>query len=306
LRAAGRENAIWVARYALPEEAAELLVAELDSLGTLGIEERESAPGEVLVLAYFRAADDSWSARLPSARPWSARLPSARWDALARAARIDPRARWLGTEPVEDADWESAWRTGLAPRCIAGLWVRPSWCAPAGAPEIVIDPEQAFGSGEHATTRLALRLLLESLWPGDAVLDVGCGSGILALGALRCGAASALAFDLDPVACANASGNRCRNALPLQLYCGTLDALSGDARFDVVVANLLWSQLEPCLPRLLGAARRELVVSGLLESQREVALAHLLQPGWESGAQCDEDQGGDRWCAIRVHRSLQY
>jgi ribosomal protein L11 methyltransferase len=287
LRAAGRENAIWVARYALPEEAAELLVAELDSLGTLGIEERESASGEVLVLAYFRAGDD-------------------RKEALARAARIDPRARWLGTEPVADADWESAWRSGLGPRCIAGLWVRPSWCAPAGAPEIVIDPEQAFGSGEHATTRLALRLLLESLRPGDAVLDVGCGSGILALGALRCGAASALAFDLDPVACANARGNRCRNALPLQLYCGTLDALSGDARFDVVVANLLWSQLEPCLPRLLGAARRALVVSGLLESQCKVALAHLLQPGWESGARCDEHQGGDCWCAIRVHRSLQY
>jgi ribosomal protein L11 methyltransferase len=270
----------------VPPEAAEALIAELDSLGTLGLEERE-ANGGLLLLAYFRAgaADDA---------------------ALAAAARVDPRARWLGCEAVPDTDWEQAWRAGLAPRQVAGLWVRPSWCEPAGAPEIVIDPKQAFGSGEHATTRLALRLLLDALRPGDSLLDVGCGSGILALGALRRGAGAAVGFDLDPVACENAAENRRLNALPLGLFCGTLDALAPGARFDVVVANLLWSQLEACLPRLLGIPRRALVVSGHLAAQRAAVLARLTRQDWECTEEIEEVQGGDTWCALRLQRrSLQ-
>ena len=247
------------------------------------MEERESGDGELLVLAYFAAAvaDDA---------------------ALAAAARVDPRARWLGSEAVPDTDWEQAWRAGLAPRRIAHLWVRPSWCETAGSPEIVIDPKQAFGSGEHATTRLALQLLLEALEPGDTLLDVGCGSGILALGALRCGARAAVGLDLDPIACANAAENQRLNALPLQLFCGTLDALAPAARFDLVVANLLWSQLEGCLPRLLELPRRALVVSGYLEAQRSGALPRLLGSGWERAAERDELQGGDVWCAVRLQR----
>jgi ribosomal protein L11 methyltransferase len=241
----------------------------------------------VLVLAYFAAG-------------------SAGASELAQAARVSPRARWLGCERVPGTDWEQAWRAGLAPRRIAGLWVRPSFCASAGEPEIMIDPKQAFGTGEHATTRLALRLLLEALEPGDQLLDVGCGSGILGLGALRAGAGAALGFDLDPVACANAAENRRLNALPLQLYCGTLETLGPAARFDLVVANLLWSQLEGCLPRLLEIPRRALVVSGYLAAQRERVRARLLAPGWECSAEGEELQGGDVWCAIRVqHRSLQ-
>jgi ribosomal protein L11 methyltransferase len=265
----------------------ELLVAELDSLGTLGLEESAATQDRVLVLAYFTAGavDEA---------------------GLAAAARASPRARWLGWERVPATDWERAWRAGLAPRRIAGLWVRPSFCEPAGVPEIVIDPKQAFGSGEHATTRLALRLLLEALEPGDTLLDLGCGSGILGLGALRAGAGAALGLDLDPVACANAAENRRLNALPLQLCCGTLDTLAGAARFDVVAANLLWSQLESCLPRLLELPRRALIVSGHLAAQRERVLARLLAPGWECAAEGEELQGGDLWCALRLqHRSLQ-
>ena len=274
-----------VARYQLATPELELLVAELDSLGTLGIEERDGPDGPI-VLAYFEGSISD--------------------DVLAAAARACPGARWLGSEAVVPVDWEQTWRAGLEPRRIGPLWVRPSWCAPAGAPELVIDPKQAFGSGEHATTRLALRLLLGCLRPGDTLLDVGCGSGILALAGLRMGAGAATAFDLDPVACANAAENLRANALPLRLYCGTLDALCEPARFDVVVANLLWSQLERCLPRLFALPRRELVVSGHLAGQRAHALSQLRAGGWEPAAELEEEQGGDRWCAVRLqHRSLQ-
>lgn len=281
-----RDDATEVARFALPAALAELLVAELDSLGTLGIEEREAAAGdEVNLLAYFTAGQVAA-------------------EQLAAAAARHPGARWLGCEPVAKADWERAWRDGLEPRCIGGLWIRPSWCAPRGSPELVLDPRQAFGTGEHASTRLALQLLLGELRPGDRVLDLGTGSGILALGALRRGAAQALGVDCDPLACREAAWNSRSNALPLALLCGTLDAFdpAGSARrFELVAANLLLSQLEPCAAGLARCARRALVVSGYLAEQSARVDALWDPAAWETVREIAEEQSGDRWCARLLH-----
>ena len=261
------------ARFRLVASVAlrDVLLAELHSLGCLGVEERESE-----LLAYF-VAD----------------APSAPVLALAADG-----VRVIGPEPVPDADWEARWRRGLEPRRVAGLWLRPSWCGTRGAPEIVIDPQQAFGSGEHASTRLAMRLLLDALQPGDRVLDVGTGSGILGLAALRMGAVHALGLDLDPVACRNAVENRARNRLPLALYCGTLDALRADVSCDLVVANLLASRLAPLYARLAAHAGRALVVSGLLAGERDEALASLAGLGLRVEDEASERQSGDLWCAL--------
>lgn len=260
-------------RLAAPLVEAERLVAELSSLGTLGVEER----GAELV-AYFPADADV---------------------AAGLAALADPERHISvsGPEVVPDADWEAEWRRGLAPRCIAGLWVRPSFCAPAGEPELVIDPQQAFGSGEHATTRLALELLLEALRPGDSVLDVGTGSGILGLAALRRGAGFTLGFDTDPVAVVNAAENRARNALPLALYCGGLEALVDGRRFDVCVANLLVHELLPFLDALAVRARRALIVSGALEREWTRLAAHPALARFRCAQKRCEAQSGDVWCA---------
>lgn len=267
-----------VYRIAAPEAEAERLIAELSSLGTLGIEERGAELG-----AYF--------------------LADAAVDAALRAL-ADP-ARHIqvsGPERVPDADWEAEWRRGLAPRCIAGLWVRPSFCAPAGEPELVIDPQQAFGSGEHATTRLALELLLGELRAGDSVLDVGTGSGILALAALRRGAGRALGFDTDPVAIANAVENRAKNALPLALYCGGIEALAHGERFDICVANLLLHELLPGLEALVARTGRALVISGTLEREWSKLAEHPALAGFRSARSLSEAQSGDVWCAhLLVH-----
>ena len=260
-------------RLRAPDALRDALLAELHSLGCLGVEERETE-----LLAYF-ALD----------------APSEPVLALATGS-----VRVSGPEPVPDADWEQAWRRGLEPRRVAGLWVRPSWCGARGDPEIVVDPQQAFGSGEHASTRLALRLLLEALRPGDRVLDVGTGSGILGLAALRLGAGYALGFDLDLVACRNAAENRARNALPLTLYCGTLDALAPDGAYDLVVANLLASRLAPLHARLAAHARRALVVSGLLVAERHQTVAAFAELGLRTEREASEEQSGDHWCALRL------
>jgi ribosomal protein L11 methyltransferase len=267
-----------VYRIAAPEAEAERLIAELSSLGTLGIEERDAELG-----AYFPA--------------------DAAIDAAVRALADPERHIHVSLpERVPDADWEAEWRRGLAPRCVAGLWVRPSFCASAGEPELVIDPQQAFGSGEHASTRLALELLLGELRPGDSVLDVGTGSGILALAALRRGAGRALGFDTDPIAIANAAENRARNGLPLALYCGGIEALAHGARFDICVANLLLHELLPGLEALVARTARALVISGTLEREWEKLAEHPALAGLRSARSLSEAQSGDVWCArLLVH-----
>ncbi len=260
-------------RIQAPPEQVERLIAELHSLGTLGIEER---PTELL--AYFRAGH----------------APAAEIAALGEA-----RLGICVHEPerVPDTDWERSWRAGLEPHRVGALWIRPSWCTSMGTPEIQIDPQQAFGSGEHASTRLALALALDALVAGDRVLDVGTGSGILGLGALRLGAGQVLGLDIDPQACVNAAENSSRNQLPLALVCGTLDTIAPHARFDLVLCNLLLGGLEPYVRCLVEHASRGLVLSGYLGEERERVRLLVAGRGLVPERELEERQSGDLWCA---------
>ncbi len=262
----------WRFRIDAAPHQVERLVAELWSLETLGLEETDRG-----VIAYFDGA------RAPALRDALACLPDL---AIGDA------------EAVADEDWELEWRRGLAPRRIGRIWIRPSWCGSAGKPELVIDPRQAFGSGEHASTRLALELLLDALEPGDRVLDVGTGSGILLLAALRLGA-SGLGVEIDPVACANAGDNARTNGLPARFIAGSLEAVSRAERFEVVAANMLWSRLEPWVPRICEHAARLVVLSGHLDRERERVHAHMRRAGWALEREAREPQSGDLWCASR-------
>ncbi len=120
--------------------------------------------------------------------------------ALAGSDDFDLEVEWRSHE-----DWAETWKHGLAPRRITDrILVRPSWTpAPSDAPaiDIVIDPGMAFGTAEHGTTRGCLRLLDGAVRPGDRVLDVGAGSGILAIGAARLGASGVVAIEADTLAC---------------------------------------------------------------------------------------------------------
>jgi len=257
-----------------PPAERERLLAELYALGSLGLEENDAG-----FVAYFPATFAN--------EPGRSELL-----ALGDAAR---HIRVAAPEPVVPQDWEASWRRGLAPRQIGGIWIRPSWCESQGEPELVIDPQQAFGSGEHATTRIALCLLQEGLVRGDRVLDVGSGSGILGLAALRLGACLALGLDLERPACANARENAARNGLPLWILCGTPAALSPRPRYEVVVANMLWAELRPWLARLAAHCQRRLVVSGALEGERARLLEACREEGFELTAERSEAQSGDAW-----------
>ena len=156
---------------------------------------------------------------------------------------VDARQAELTVSTVPDQDWNASWAASLKPiRLGQRIRIRQSWHEPDPdfrGIELVIDPKRAFGTGYHATTQLVVEWLEDHIHGGERVLDVGTGSGILAMSAIRFGAASALGIDNDPVAidCAReyAAGNGFGPELDLRV--ASFDTL-GESQFDIIVANL--------------------------------------------------------------------
>jgi ribosomal protein L11 methyltransferase len=283
--------------WARDGELAERAAAEAFAAGASGIEERsgEGRPGGTELLVYAPAAAAAAVAR------GLARLAD---EAPSGALRVSP------AEPAPDEDWSVRWRAGLRiVRISPRLAVRPPFLPDEGEPPaLVIDPGQAFGTGGHASTRLALAGLdaLGEMLRGARVLDAGTGSGVLALAALALGARSAVGFDLDPVAVREARSNAERNgfAARLRLFAGGIDALRAPP-FDVVVANLLRSELLPILPGLASALRERgaAVFAGLLASEQAEVEAALARAGLSiERAQREEDPTGDLWLGLVTRR----
>jgi ribosomal protein L11 methyltransferase len=146
------------------------------------------------------------------------------------------------TRPVPETDWTTAWREGLGVRTVGRLRLGPSWLLEPGPDTVVIDPETAFGSGEHGSTRGALFLLERHLRPGGRVVDLGSGSGILTIAAVKLGARSALGIEVDdeavPVSDANAAINLVADRTRFLVGdAAILSPLAGPA--DMVVSNIL-------------------------------------------------------------------
>jgi ribosomal protein L11 methyltransferase len=174
--------------------------------------------------------------------------------------------------------WEDAWRAFHRPARAGGLWIGPPWeTPPPGDPAVVIDPGLAFGTGAHPTTRLCVELLAAQ--PRGSLLDVGCGSGVLAIAAARLGFAPVSAVDDDPVAVEVARENARVNGVVLdaRVLDATAEALP---RADVAVANIALDDVEAILPRLHA---ERAVTSGYLPVDRPSA------PGWAHGARLELD-----------------
>ena len=221
-------------------EAAERVVAEAYAAGAQGCEEREEA-GLLTFLLY---------------------APAASADAVWRAADAAAGAEVEVAAPraLPPVDWSEAWKAELAPIVVsARLAVRPSFAAFDAAPGqrvLVVDPGQAFGTGAHESTRLALELVAlraPDLGPRARILDVGTGSGVLALAALALAPsdARALAFDLDPLAAPEARHNAARNGLAARLALWT-----GGAQSLAPGARLRADRRQSAPPRARAAAAR--------------------------------------------------
>jgi ribosomal protein L11 methyltransferase len=192
--------------------------------------------------------------------------------------------------PLEAVDWSTRWREGLGPRRFGRLTVVPSWVEPPdtqGDPVVVLDPESAFGSGEHGSTRAALTLLERYVRPAHRVLDLGSGSGILAIAAVKLGAASAVGIESDPeanpIAWRNAERNSAVGAVQfVEGDAGDLAPLLGPA--DIVVSNILRTVNTALLPAIMSAVRPEglALFSGMEASEAAVFRPALAAAGWRA------------------------
>lgn len=201
---------------------------------------------------------------------FAAREPAARAVSELRERGLDPV---LGEYP--ERDWVALGRAGMTPRLFGNrLWVVPDWCeAPAdGKPCVRLAPGLAFGTGTHPTTMLCLEWLAAADLQGAHVIDFGTGSGILALAALRLGAAAVAAVDNEPQALAAARANADANRLEINLTPPQALAMR-DA--DVIVANILARPLVRLSTELLDRSRSggRLVLSGITAVQADVVAA---------------------------------
>jgi ribosomal protein L11 methyltransferase len=280
------------------------------------------ATGGTSVEPSFELVDEGLGARIDPGKPAVVRGYIAAADPAATEAAIGQVAEALGhlqafglrpigelrTRVVDEADWADAWRAHFPVQRVGRrLVIRPTWRRHRAAPDDVVlalDPGMAFGTGLHPTTRLCLAAL-EALaddgrLAGSRMLDVGCGSGILAIAALQLGAATALGVDTDPIAVDATRANARRNGLGRRIEAREGSLPSHAPPFDVVVANLVAGVLVPLAPALRDELRPggTLLASGIFVDRESDVLAALETAGLGPTERSNE---GD-WVALAARR----
>jgi ribosomal protein L11 methyltransferase len=265
----------------------------------------------------LRDPDDELAARTDPAAPYVVTAHIAAGPGSDAAVEDTERALWhlqaFGLRPVgqlrvrevDDADWADAWKAHYVPQRIGRLVVVPSWLAdeaisPSEVP-IVLDPGMAFGTGLHPTTRGCLALL-QALSPMPSrVLDVGIGSGILAIAAIRLGAGSAHGLDTDPLAVDAAIANAARNGLAdrLTVTTGSLP-VRPDERYPLIMANLVATVLADLAPRLAAhlTAGGSLLASGIIAPRADGVIEAMRAAGLLVRDRRDDDD----WVSLRLER----
>ena len=198
-------------------------------------------------------------------------------------------------ETLEENDWVRLTQSQFEPIRISDrLWIVPTWheASDPSAINIALDPGLAFGTGSHPTTRLCLRWLDSHIQGGETVLDYGCGSGILAIAAMKLGAGSSIGVDIDPQAVIASRDNAHANHVQADFFIPDGVKLT---QYDVVVANILTNPLRALAPLLSNAAKSggRIVLSGILAEQADEVMRIYSQ--WFDFAPAVIEDG---WCCL--------
>jgi ribosomal protein L11 methyltransferase len=204
-----------------------------------------------------------------------------------------------------DQNWNEEWEKTIRPiRVTDSMVITPSWHSVPDTPGqliVVIDPKMSFGTGYHETTRLSLRLLASLLRPSMRVLDVGTGTGILAIAAVKLGASSVTGIDIDEWAYTNALENVERNGVAgrVQILQTPLPSIA-DSGFDLIVANIQLDVIAELLVEMTArlAGDGSLVLSGLFLADKP-ALEELLD---RNGLHITEELSENEWVAVAARR----
>jgi ribosomal protein L11 methyltransferase len=260
-------------RVTVPARRAELLQDTLAELGTLGVEERPAGgepwrvhqpweqpaaphrPERVELLAYFEPGDDEQE----------------RVRRIQREIEDLPDAE-IAVGRVSEGDWEERWRSAFQPLEVApGVVIAPPWDPVPGS--LLIEPGPAFGTGQHPTTLACLKAVARYATPGERLLDVGCGSGVLALLGARLGM-EAFGVDCDPEAVRASLDNARRNQLTCGFEARPVGELSG--HWDLVIANIFAEELVRMAADLRRLTGRRLVLAGILADRAALVERAML------------------------------
>lgn len=270
----------WIALRITPESNRDGVIAALFASGSQGVQEDGAT-----VLTHF-----------PADAPVA--------DIRAAVLVVDPRAE-ISVSEAPDTDY-SQWRASVSAHVVGDLVIAPPWLADeydAGR-TIIVDPALAFGTGEHPTTRGAIRLMHGVIRPGDVVADLGAGSAALSIAAVKLGAARAVAVEIDPDSIGNAEENVRANGVGNEV-----EVIEGDAIIllpllapvRVVIANIISSvilQLLPSIKTALGPDGQA-IISGILVDERDEIVRALEADGWKVQREDTEDAW---WSALIAAR----
>ena len=268
-------------------EIKDLVVAHGYTIGMNGCTEEETAEGVKLIL-YFT----SYSAAEETGREIIRRFPSLQ----------------TAITEIADQDWNAQWKASMQPALIApGIWVSPGWLPPPLSKAdhwIKIEPKTAFGTGHHATTRLAARgiaALNGKLPPNFSLLDIGSGTGVLCFVAQTINAGLTIGTDIDPVCAGNLAENSANNPLARRsgFAIGTLAMFKMGAVFDCVVMNMLQIESQPLLDAVTGLLKPygRLIWSGILIEEKKNIVSDASQKGFALHEETTEEEW---WCGSFV------
>ncbi|MCF6775440.1 50S ribosomal protein L11 methyltransferase [Thiotrichales bacterium 19X7-9] len=182
------------------------------------------------------------------------------------------------TKAYPDEDWERSWMEHFKPIQLGErLWICPSWheIPNPNAVNIILDPGLAFGTGSHPTTELCLRWLDKTITGNETVIDYGCGSGILAIAAIKLGSKKAIGIDIDPQAITASNDNAQRNEINQNQFNFLMaDKITSDVTCDILIANILANpliQLASSIAKLVNP-QGKIALSGILEEQAQLVI----------------------------------
>lgn len=282
----------WYAVDILAEyEASEAIESAFNELGALGTEIdglRKKKDEPLMVTGFFDELLDDESIRFSV-------------DDLLGIYGFSPDAvKSIAHRTVEETDWLAEWKKHWKPTGIGNFIIAPPWSEIEDTEKIVIrvEPNMAFGTGTHETTQLCLKAISERYDASMSVLDVGTGTGILAIAAAKLGGSNILACDTDIDSVKIARENAMLNDVGAQIefFDGSIDAET--PQFDFVCANLTIDVIVPILDQLLGKARNTLLLSGIL-SEQETQIREALQQFEISDLKFEIERAGE-WLSVIV------
>ena len=246
------------------QEASEAVANLLFELNATGVEFKENEASTVNLIAHY-PLDDSVGTRIQKLRDFLAEL--ATWG-------IQPYPATIDLKHVKSEKWEDAWKSAFPPRRVgSGILIAPTWRdIPHDKTEILIqlDPGLAFGTGYHPTTRLTLELLEPTVESQHRVADIGTGSGILTIAAIKLGAKHVDAIEIDSTAIPVAAANFQANGVASQVRLSQGDGLKGiENRYHLIIGNILTKAILPIIPFCAQRLYPEGIVifSGILETE---------------------------------------